>query len=92
MMTTLNKFILCAMDKSKTIEEFWLNSDAALDICEAYNSTKDTLAYYVSDNAALMNESCNDPSDTKHSFERSLEEYFEITGESREDYDMELLK
>ena len=76
----MNKFILCAMDKSKTAEELKENkmaADAAYDAADAADAYAAAAAY----DAAAAAASAADNMDYW------LNRYFRRTGENREDYE-----
>ena len=87
----MNKFILCAMDKSKTKQELIDNASIAADIADyAFKHYQDADAasnatIAIAGNGAAFNM-------THGEREHWLKEYFTVTGEKREDYEKEIAK
>ena len=104
----LNKYVLCAMDKSKTKEELRENCATAYDAADAaYDAVADAAsaayavysyaadAYAVSDAAYAVADAAYAVADAAkyaHDLEDRLNRYFQLTGESREDYENEIAK
>ena len=84
----MNKFILCAMDKSKTVEELRENRDAAYDAwsAAAYTAAYDAdadAAYTAADDAYTAADADAAAAYTAY----WIDKYFKQTGENREDYE-----
>jgi len=85
----MNKYILCAMDKSKTEKDLKKNAAAADadDAAYSYDAAAAADAADAAAYAAAAADAADAAADAANNMDYWLNRYFERTGENREDYE-----